>query len=179
MIDLKQYIEESLLDDFDTIASKQDAEAEIKKYLQDNYFGCKDDHLEMRLGEDGKYIVDVYNDLTPRKVKLKEITNGLFAFGTIRGCVDFEGTQITSLEGSPREVQGFFDCSYCQSLTSLEGSPDFVRDSFYCTGNSKLKSLKGGPKHVGEGFYCTDCGKKFTTKDVKNAKIIVKGGINI
>ena len=179
MIDLKQYIEESLLDDFDAIASRMDAEAEIKQYLRDNYWGCKDDHIEMRLGEDGKYIVDLRNDLIPRKVKLKEITNGLFVFGTIYGCVDFEGTQISSLEGSPREVQGFFDCSYCPNLKSLEGSPDYVRDSFYCTGNSKLKSLKGGPKHVGEGFYCTDCGKQFTVKDIKNAKIIIKGGINI
>lgn len=170
---------ESLLDDFDTLASKQDAEAEIKQYLRDNYWGCKDDYIEMRLGEDGKYIVDLYNDLTPRKIKLKEITNGLFVFGVIHGCVDFEGTQISSLEGSPREVQGFFDCSYCPNLTSLEGSPDFIRDSFYCTSNSKLKSLKGGPKHVGQGFHCTDCGKQFTVKDIKNAKIIVKGGINI
>ena len=170
---------ESLLDDFDTISSKIDAEDSILQYLQANYFGCKKEYVTMRLGNDGKYIVDLRNDLTPRKIKLKEITNGLFVFGTIQGCVDLEGTQITSLEGSPREVQGFFDCSYCQHLTSLEGSPDFVRDSFYCTGNSKLKSLKGGPKHVGEGFYCTDCGKRFTAKDIKNAKIIVKGGINI
>lgn len=179
MMDLKQYIEESLLDDFDTIASKQDAEAEIKQYLRDNYFGCKDDCIQMRLGEDGKYIVDLYNDLTPRKIKLKELTNGLFVFGTIWGCVDFEGTQITSLEGSPRKVQGFFDCSHCPNLTSLEGSPDYIRDSFYCTGNSKLKSLKGGPKHIGGNFYCMDCGKQFTVKDIKNAKIIVQGGINI
>jgi hypothetical protein len=179
MIELKQYIEESLLDDFDTLASKIDAEDAIKQYLRNNYWGCKDDYIEMRLGEDGKYIVDLYNDLTPRKIKLKEITNGLFVFGTIRGCVDFEGTQISSLEGSPREVQGFFDCSYCPNLTSLEGAPDYVRDSFYCTGNSKLKSLKGGPKMVDGGFYCADCGKKFKEKDIMNAKIIVQGGINI
>lgn len=170
---------ESLLDDFDTISSKMDVKAEIKQYLRDNYFGCKDDYIEMRLGEDGKYIVDLNNDLTPRKVKLKEITNGLFVFGEIRGCVDFEGTQISSLEGAPRKVFGFFDCSYCQHLTSLEGSPDYVRDSFYCAGNSKLKSLKGGPKQVDGSFYCTDCGKQFKEKDVMNAKIIVQGGINI
>lgn len=170
---------ESLLDDFDTIASKQDAEAEIKKYLRDNYFGCKDDYLEMRLGDDGKYIVDLRNDLMPRKIKLKEITNGLFVFGTIQGCVDLEGTQISSLEGSPREVQGFFDCSRCQYLTSLEGAPDFVRDSFYCTNNPKLKSLKGGPKHVGDGFLCIDCGKQFKEKDVMNAKIVVQGEIRL
>ena len=179
MIDLKQYIEESLLDDFDAIASRMDVEAEIKQYLQANYFGCKDDHIEMRLGEDGKYIVDLRNDLTPRKVKLKEITNGLFVFGTIYGCVDFEGTQISSLEGGPREVQGFFDCSHCLNLKSLEGAPDFVRDSFYCNSNSKLKSLKGGPKHVGGGFYCTDCGKQFKEKDVMNAKIVVQGEIRL
>lgn len=170
---------ESLLDDFDSLASNIDAEDSILQYLQAHYFGCKADYVQMRLGEDGKYIVDLYNDLLPRKIKLKEITNGLFVFGTIRGSVDFEGTQISSLEGSPREVQGFFDCSYCPNLKSLAGSPDYVRDSFYCTGNSKLKSLKGGPKMVDGGFYCTDCGKQFKEKDVMNAKIIVQGGINI
>ena len=100
-------------------------------------------------------------------------------FGTIRGCVDFEGTQISSLEGGPREVQGFFDCSYCPNLKSLAGSPDYVRDSFYCTGNSKLKSLKGGPKMVDGSFYCMDCGKKFKEKDIINAKIIVQGEIRL
>ena len=170
---------ESLLDDFDTIASKMDVEDSILQYLQANYFGCKGDYVQMRLGKDGKYIVDLRNDLIPRKIKLKEITNGLFEFGTIYGSVDFEGTQISSLEGSPREVQGFFDCSYCPDLKSLEGAPDYVRDSFYCTGNSKLKSLKGGPKMVDGGFYCTDCGKQFKEKDIMNAKIIVQGEINI
>lgn len=170
---------ESLLDDFDTLSSKIDAEDSIIQYLQANYFGCKKEYITMRLGDDGKYIVDLNNDLTPRKVKLKEITNGLFVFGEIRGCVDFEGTQISSLEGAPRKVFGFFDCSYCQNLTSLEGSPDFVRDSFYCTGNSKLKSLKGGPKHIGDGFLCIDCGKQFKEKDVMNAKIVVQGEIRL
>ena len=148
---------ESLLDDFDTIASKIDPEDTIIQYLQANYFGCKKEYVEMKLGEDGKYIVNLYNDLTPRKIKLKEITNGMFVFGVIRGSVDFEGTQISSLEGSPREVQGFFDCSYCPNL----------------------KSLKGGPKMVDGAFYCTNCGKQFKEKDIMNAKIIVQGGINI
>ena len=148
---------ESLLDDFDTIASKIDPEDTIIQYLQANYFGCKKEYVEMKLGEDGKYIVNLYNDLTPRKIKLKEITNGMFVFGVIRGSVDFEGTQISSLEGSPREVQGFFDCSYCPNL----------------------KSLEGGPKMVDGAFYCTNCGKQFKEKDIMNAKIIVQGGINI
>ena len=164
---------ESLLDDFDTIASKMDVEEEIIQYLQANYFGCKKEYLTMRLGDDGKYIVDLDNDLTPRKVKLKEITNGLFVFGEIRGCVDFESTQISSLEGAPRKVFGFFDCGHCKNLTSLKGSPELVTQNFYCNNNPKLKSLKDGPKTVEGSFYCGNCGKQFHINDVIKARIVV------
>lgn len=165
---------ESLLDDFDTLASKIDVEDSIRQYLFDNYFSFKNPSTyKMRLGSDGKYIIDVQNDLIPRKTKIREITNGLFEFGEVHGSVDFEGTQISSLEGSPRKVFGFFDCSECLNLASLEGSPELVTDNFYCAGCKKLKSLKGGPKTVEGSFYCNNCGKQFHVNDVIKARIIV------
>jgi hypothetical protein len=170
---------ESLLDDFDTLSSKIDAEDSVIQYLQANYFGCKKEYVTMRLGDDGKYIVDLSNDLMPRKIKLKELTNGLFVFGTIQGCVDLEGTQISSLEGSPRKVFGFFDCSHCKNLTSLKGSPELVTQNFYCNNNPKLKSLKDGPKTVEGSFYCGNCGKQFKVNDVINAKIDVRVEIDL
>ena len=41
MKDLKQYIEESLLDDFDTLANNIDPYSEIKQFLQTNYINTR------------------------------------------------------------------------------------------------------------------------------------------
>ena len=140
MIDLKQYIEESLLDDFDKIASNQNPEEEVIKFLQDNYYGHINTYT-IHLGENGKYVVDVNGDLSPKKNKLKTLTNGMFEFNQVWGSVDFQGLNITSLEGSPKVVYGSFDCSRCQNLTSLEGSPKVVYGSFDCSQCKKLTSL--------------------------------------
>jgi hypothetical protein len=61
--------------------------------------------------------------------------------------------QLTSLEGSPKEVGGDFDCSSNQ-LTSLEGSPKEVGGNFDCSSN-QLTSLEGSPKEVGGDFDCS------------------------
>ena len=50
-------------------------------------------------------------------------------------------------------VNGYFDCSYNQ-LTSLEGSPKEVHYNFFCVGN-QLTTLEGGPSYVGRNFDCT------------------------
>jgi hypothetical protein len=61
---------------------------------------------------------------------------------------------LTSLEGAPEIVEGYFDCSYSQ-LTSLEGAPEIVNGDFDCSSNY-LTSLKGCPKTVKGAFYCND-----------------------
>ena len=61
-------------------------------------------------------------------------------------------TNITSLQGAPREVGGDFICIYTK-ITSLQGAPKEVGGSFYC-GNTKITSLQGAPREVGGNFYC-------------------------
>jgi len=65
-----------------------------------------------------------------------------------------ENKLLTSLEGSPKEVRGFFIC-YKTSITSLEGGP-IEPSSGYYVNNNNLKTLKGAPKVVYGTFGCND-----------------------
>lgn len=60
---------------------------------------------------------------------------------------------ITSLEGSPLEVIGTFDCRN-NKLISLEHRPKKVSYDFYCSGNN-LTSLEHRPKIIGGDFLCS------------------------
>ena len=72
---------------------------------------------------------------------------------SITGDFDCSGSnQLTSLEGAPKSVGGYFNCSDNQ-LTSLEGVPKSVGGNFYCSSN-QLTSLEGAPKSVGGDFDC-------------------------
>jgi hypothetical protein len=46
--------------------------------------------------------------------------------------------KLTSLEGAPIEVGGYFSCSY-NKLTSLKGKPSRVGGEFWCFANPALK----------------------------------------
>jgi hypothetical protein len=70
----------------------------------------------------------------------------------VGGTFDCSGNQLTSLEGSPSKVGGYFYC-YNNQLTTLEGSPSKVGGDFYCSSNL-LTSLEGSPREVGGDFYC-------------------------
>ena len=75
------------------------------------------------------------------------------------------------------KVSGDFECSECENLTSLEGSPREVGGNFDCSGCKNLTSLEGCPREVGGIFYCYDCGTHFTKDDVKKL-CHCRGGIN-
>lgn len=98
-------------------------------------------------------------------------------FGSVSGdfIMDGMGDLLTSLEGSPKKVEGAFDCSGsaikdlrhapsdamwfscsdCYNLTSLEGSPKTVFN-FDCHGCDELKSLEGGPDEA-DTYCCSFC----------------------
>jgi len=61
---------------------------------------------------------------------------------------------LTSLNGSPKEVGGDFDCSE-NKLTSLEGCPEKVGGYLYCP-NNEIMSLEGCPAEIG-GKIFTGC----------------------
>jgi hypothetical protein len=174
MKNLQEYIQESLLDSFDDIASKIDVEEEIKKFLKDNYY-IKLEDCDI-IEREGLNIVNINNDLNPRKYKFKTITNHLFKFGNVAGCVDFSHCKLKSLEGCPENVQGFFDIDE-NDITSLEGSPKFIFGNFFCSKCSKLKSLKGGPEQIEGSAFIKLCGKKFTKNDLNKSNIKVSGEI--
>jgi hypothetical protein len=71
-------------------------------------------------------------------------------FGKIEADFDFAFNQLTSLDGSPREVGGIFRFVY-NHITSLEGGPEIVYGKFACYSNP-LVSLKGAPKFIGGVF---------------------------
>jgi len=59
---------------------------------------------------------------------------------------------LTSLEGSPNEANGNFQCND-NDLKTLKGAPKVVKYNFWCQ-NNHLKTLEGAPKEIGNSFIC-------------------------
>ena len=85
----------------------QDIDSICKEYEIENY----------TVNPDGSIDVDGDVDLDN-----KRLTKLPLRFGRVTGYFFCYSNQLTTLEGSPREVGGKFDCSYNQ-LTSLECVP--------------------------------------------------------
>ena len=165
MKELKQYIEESLLDDFDTLASKIDAKDAVKKFLYDNYTGVC---VISKKPINGKYEVDGKSDIKVRNSKIESLTNELFVWSSVtRDFICIGCKRLKSLEGAPRKVGGSFVIPECIELESLDGGPEEFGYNFSCSGCIELKSLEGAPKKVGNHFFCNDCGKQFTEDEVR------------
>lgn len=181
---LKEYINESLLDDFDAMssASTTDIRKEIKQFLKDNYKKSSNFKISKKPNNDGYYEVDCSkcSDIEVGNKNITSLTNNLFIFVNIKGDFDCSycrnltslkgapeevdgdfycsyNQKLTSLKGAPKEVKGFFSCSHCNNLTSLKGAPKKIKLTFNCNYCSNLKSLEGAPEEVGEDFYCNDC----------------------
>jgi len=97
--------------------------------------------------EDGTWSCEGSVDL--RKLNLKEL---LVKFKRVEKDFKCSHNNLTSLEGAPEYVGGYFDCSH-NELTSLEGAPKEVGEHFNCSHN-KLTTLEGAPEHVGGFFDC-------------------------
>ena len=63
-------------------------------------------------------------------------------------------SQLITLEGCPRYVEGDFMITGSQNLTSLEGGPKIVNGDYYCT-EIAFTSMDGAPEHVGQVFSIT------------------------
>ena len=76
------------------------------------------------------------------------------------GSIDVDGDVLLYNRGLSKtpikfnKVSGYFNCSW-EDLTTLEGSPKEVGGDFYCSYN-KLKTLKHSPLIIGGLFYCVD-----------------------
>ena len=179
LLDLPQYIEDTINENFNNIKEKRSL-------------------LQFRLNpKTGRY--DYNGDLNPSILKdfVTEDKDGFtINFGRVTGYFDCSELGITSLKGAPTEVDGYFNCCnnklislkgvplevvggfYCSDnqlislegapldvvgdfdcannlLTSLEGVPDFIKGCFYCE-NNKLTSLEGAPKYIMLDFNCSN-----------------------
>lgn len=95
-------------------------------------------------------LVDVYGSVNLHSLSLTKLP---LNFGIVTGTFYCYNNQLTSLEGSPREVGGGFWCSY-NELTTLEGAPKKV-GNFDCSYNG-LTSLIGGPQVVLGKYYANN-----------------------
>lgn len=146
----------SLLSDFDIIEESINHREIVMQFIKDNY------KIKGRLiiskgpNESGKYEVSCdYVEFKNRDYT--SLTNGMFEWEKVRSNFSCRDCSLTSLEGAPKEVGGYFDCINCPSLKSLKGAPETVGTNFYCSYCISLTSLEGAPKKVGGNFHCYNC----------------------
>lgn len=146
---IKQFIQESLFDDEDDLATNDIPI--IESFLKNNYTISGDVNIRE---ENGIYIVDVDGDVDIKNYNLKKLTLPIFKFGRVEGSFDCSESDIESLEGCPAEVVDLI-ASYCLRLKTLEGIPDSV-PRIHIEGCTKITSLEGVPKKCG-GIVCNEC----------------------
>ena len=90
------------------------------------------------------------------------------------GDIDCSGEGLTTLDGTPKEINGNFDCN-SNKLTTLKKGPEKVSGSYNCN-NNNLTNLEGISKEIGSYFSCTKNKKKFSKDTIKKMSKI-KGTI--
>ena len=178
MINLKNYIIESILDIEDNIDNIDESiKDQIKQFLKENFKGASSCKISRKPNKDGKYEVSSSKNIKVKNYKITSLTNGLFIWTTVDSDFNCENCKsLTSIEGAPKEVGGDFYCGGCKSLISLEGAPEKVGGGFYCNYCDSLTSIEGAPEKVGGDFNCSDNDMKFTKNDIKKVSN-VKGKI--
>jgi len=83
----------------------------------------------------------------------KDLTELPLKFNKVVGF-DCSTNKLTSLEGSPVEVNGHFGCSFNQ-LTSFQYTPKIIRGIFYCRENN-IKTFEYFPNFVKDSLECYD-----------------------
>ena len=180
MINLKNYIIESILDIEDNIDNMDESiKDQINQFLKDNFKTNSTYQISKKPNKDGKFEVSSNGSIRIKNKHITSLTNGLFIWINIKDyfyCTNCNS--LKSLEGAPKEVGGDFICFNCKSLTSLEGAPKEVGGNFDCGYCDSLTSLEGAPKEVRGDFYCYHCKGEFTKEDVKKVSN-VKGTIDV
>jgi hypothetical protein len=90
------------------------------------------------------------------KVEYDLVKDGklIIKFNKVSGHFDCSYNNLTTLEGTPKEVGGDFYCSY-NKLTSLKYAPEIVGRDFDCD-NNRLITLKGAPNYINGYFTCAN-----------------------
>ena len=126
------------------------------------------------MSSDGKY-VNCKGDV---KISDDDLIDGRFPFnfGNVNGYFDCSFcNSLISLNGAPKKVEGSFSCANCDKLVSLENAPEIVEGDFFCHDCKNLTSLTGAPKKIEGSFSCANCD---SLKSLEGAPEIVGGYFN-
>ena len=157
---IKNYLNESLLDDEDVLSGPEKDNAIIENWIKENF------KIKGTLKIDKDFTVDCTGDVAVKNNNITSLTNKLFRWGKVGGYFDCYGCKnLKTLEGAPEVVKVNFSCSYCDDLENLIGSPKRVGANFLGTHCKNLKSLKGSPKWIGGDFECQWCKNLKTLKE--------------
>lgn len=158
MKSLKEYINESILDDFDEIEKTVDPRGQVIQFLEDNYiWGCniKPDAFKIskKPNKNGKYEVKLIVKFCPfliidSRYTQEYLTNNLFVFTEGNFSIR-SNNKLKDLTGFAEKFNGSINIIGCDNLTTLEGLPKNVNGEFKCVSCHKLTSLKGSPEKVG------------------------------
>jgi len=101
------------------------------------------------INNDGSIDVSEFTNLSEKRLmklplKFNKITNGSDFYCSYN--------DLTSLKGSPVEVDGGFFCGQ-NNLTSFKYAPKIIRYSFNCS-NNKINSFEYFPSYIGDLFVC-------------------------
>ena len=110
-----------------------------KKYGIENY----------TINSDGSIDVNENVDLFDKRlIKLP------LKFNKVNGFINFSSNRLTSLEGSPIEINNSFWCNF-NRLTSFEFAPKIIRGGFDCE-NNNIKTFEHFPSYIKYYFCCDD-----------------------
>ena len=118
MKSVKQYINESLLDNEDELTND---EGLVRVFLNKNY-NFQGGTLTIRSDKDHNFIVDYTGKVKVINKDIEELTNGLFVFGRCKEFLCNQCSNLKSLKGGPRECEKF-SLAACGSITSYVGAP--------------------------------------------------------
>jgi hypothetical protein len=135
---------------YESFRTEQEIKDLCSEYRIENYQIRDDGSIDV-VGD-----VDLYNSLGD----LKQLP---LTFNVVKGYFYCGESELTTLEGCPKEVHSFFNCNY-NNLTSLEHSPKIVED-FVCDGNKNITSLEGLENtYITGDLYVRFCDELYSLK---------------
>ena len=130
-----------------------------QEYLNESHKGLTEEQisfLDLCCKDNWKFnestgLVDLFDDFKiPNYSGIKNLQGIKFGKAQYDFRVSFN--PMTSLEGCPEIVSGYFSCSETK-VTSLEGGPKETH-GYNCKA-SEITNLKGAPKIVRGDFFCS------------------------
>ena len=140
MKSLKDTISESLITEKRFTPEVKSEREAILNFINENY-RVSPRGLKLRK-ENDVWIVDYYRStLEVTNKSITSLTNGLFQWGNVDGTFDCSYCEnLMDLEGTPQDF-GSLDCRYCKNLKSFKGCGKFY--DLTCIGCDSLLSFEG------------------------------------